>query len=198
MIWNGVCPIRRLLDPPSFHLTRIWSWSAYQTRPTRLTPVLTATISSPTSGMTRASRADPTDLPFDRETRRTGSLCRCLCCRLSEESNRAAATGYSLRVFRIEPIAVSLGWHGMSSSFLVRAWIAAALAAGAFLVVIAVMYWALPAEQVPTWLPGHKPSTHPRHGHHHKLHGLIAFTLGFGFLSGAYLMSRDTSRRSTT
>jgi hypothetical protein len=86
----------------------------------------------------------------------------------------------------------------MTGSVLVRAWIVAALVVGAFLVAVAVIYWALPAEQVPTWLPGHKPSTHPRHGHHHKLHGLIAFAGGFGFLSGSYLMSRETRRLSTT
>ena len=68
-------------------------------------------------------------------------------------------------------------------------WIVCAVALGGFFLVVAIVYWALPADQLPTWLPGHKPSTHPRHGHHHKLHGLVAFTVGFSLLSGAYLMN---------
>jgi hypothetical protein len=76
-----------------------------------------------------------------------------------------------------------------------RVWIAFALLLGAALVAIAVVYWALPADELPTWLPGRKPSSHPAHGHHHKRHGLVAFALGIGYLSGAYLLSRGRNRR---
>jgi hypothetical protein len=86
----------------------------------------------------------------------------------------------------------------MSHATLVRAWIVCALALGGSLLAIAIVYWALPAEQVPTWLPGHKPSTHPRHGHHHKLHGLIAFALSFMFLIGAYLLNGERKPAKST
>jgi hypothetical protein len=85
----------------------------------------------------------------------------------------------------------------MSVDTLVRVWTACAVLLGAFLVAIAIVYWAVPADELPTWLPGHKPSSHPAHGHHHKRHGLAAFTLGFAFVSGAYLMSRERCASTT-
>ena len=63
----------------------------------------------------------------------------------------------------------------------------ALLAAGAS-IALAVVYWALPADSLPSWLPGHKPSSHPLHGHHHKRHGLAAFLLGLAFLACARLV----------
>jgi hypothetical protein len=83
----------------------------------------------------------------------------------------------------------------MSIETLARIWVVVALVAGLALVAVAILYWALPADQLPSWLPGHKPSSHPHHGHHHKLHGLVAFMLGFTYLSGAYFMSRDRHAR---
>ena len=84
----------------------------------------------------------------------------------------------------------------MSRAALVRAWIVGALALGGSSLVIATMYWALPADHLPTWLPGHKASTHPLHGHHHKRHGMVAFAFGFMFLSGAYLMNHERKAKS--
>jgi hypothetical protein len=83
-----------------------------------------------------------------------------------------------------------------SMDTLMRVWILGALVLGAVLVAIAVTYWVLPAEELPTWLPGHTLSSHPAHGHHHKRHGLVSFILGVTYLSGAYLVSRD--RRAAT
>jgi hypothetical protein len=85
----------------------------------------------------------------------------------------------------------------MSVGAIVRLWIACAVLLGSFLIAIAIVYWALPADELPTWLPGHKPSSHPAHGHHHKRHGLVAFMLGFAFVSGAYLMSRERRASAT-
>lgn len=73
---------------------------------------------------------------------------------------------------------------------LARIWVAIAALAGLALVALAIVYWALPADQLPSWLPGHKPRSHPAHGHHHKRHGLVAFILGAIYLSGAYLVVR--------
>jgi hypothetical protein len=56
--------------------------------------------------------------------------------------------------------------------------------------VLAIEYWALPADQLPSWLPEHKPRSHPLHGHHHKRHGLAAFLLGAFCLGSAYLFWR--------
>jgi hypothetical protein len=76
-----------------------------------------------------------------------------------------------------------------------RIWVAVALLAGSAFVALAIVYWALPADELPSWLPGNKPSSHPAHGHHHKRHGLVAFFLGVTYLSGAYLVNRDRHAR---
>jgi hypothetical protein len=66
-----------------------------------------------------------------------------------------------------------------------------ALAAGLAFVLLAVVYWALPADSLPSWLPGHKQHSHPRHGHHHKRHGLAAFVLGVTALGVAWDVARE-------
>jgi hypothetical protein len=83
----------------------------------------------------------------------------------------------------------------MSIETLARTWVVVALLAGSALVALAIVYWALPADELPSWLPGHKPRSHPAHGHHHKRHGLVGFILGVTYLSGAYLVSRDRHAR---
>jgi hypothetical protein len=66
-----------------------------------------------------------------------------------------------------------------------------ALVAGLAFVVLAIVYWALPADSLPSWLPGHKPYSHPHHGHHHKRHGLAAFVLGVTALAIAWDVARE-------
>jgi hypothetical protein len=83
----------------------------------------------------------------------------------------------------------------VSVETLARIWVAAALLAGFALVALAIAYWALPADSLPSWLPGHKPDSHPHHDARHKRHGLAAFVLGIGYLSGAYLLNRDRHAR---
>ena len=78
---------------------------------------------------------------------------------------------------------------------LARIWVAVAVLGGSALVALAIVYWALPGDELPSWLPGHKLRSHPAHGHHHKRHGLVAFVLGVTYLSGAYLVSRDRRAR---
>jgi hypothetical protein len=55
-----------------------------------------------------------------------------------------------------------------------RALVWLALVAGAVLVVLAIVYWALPAKSLPSWLPGHEDGS----SHHHVKHGIAAFLLG--------------------
>jgi hypothetical protein len=52
------------------------------------------------------------------------------------------------------------------------------VAVGLAFVALAIVYWALPADSLPSWLPGHKSHGNPHHGHHHKTHGLAAFLVG--------------------
>ena len=68
---------------------------------------------------------------------------------------------------------------------------ALALIAGIGFLWIAITYWALPADQLPPWLPGHKAHSHPEHGHHHKRHGLEAFVIGGASLLIAWRLERD-------
>jgi hypothetical protein len=68
---------------------------------------------------------------------------------------------------------------------------AVALLAGLSFVAVAIVYWALPADSLPTWLPGHKPPSHPQHGHHHKRHGLAAFVLGVASLAVGWTVIRE-------
>jgi hypothetical protein len=55
-----------------------------------------------------------------------------------------------------------------------RALVWLALVAGTVLVVLAIVYWALPAKSLPSWLPGHEAGS----SHHHVKHGIAAFLLG--------------------
>ena len=73
---------------------------------------------------------------------------------------------------------------------------ALALAVALIFIALAIVYWALPADSLPSWLPGHKPVTHPRHGHHHKRHGLAALLLGLASLGLARLFLRRVPETS--
>jgi hypothetical protein len=63
-------------------------------------------------------------------------------------------------------------------STLRRAIVVVGVAVGLAFIALAIVYWALPADSLPSWLPGHKSHANPRHGHHHKAHGLAAFLVG--------------------
>jgi hypothetical protein len=70
-----------------------------------------------------------------------------------------------------------------------------ALVAGLAFVALAIVYWALPADSLQSWLPGHKSHSNPRHGHHHKRHGLAAFLLGVTALAIAWDVARERASR---
>jgi hypothetical protein len=67
-----------------------------------------------------------------------------------------------------------------------------ALVAGIVLIVIAVVYWALPADSLPSFFPGHEAGS----DHHHVKHGIAAFLLGVACLVFAWF--RSGPKRTTT
>jgi hypothetical protein len=82
---------------------------------------------------------------------------------------------------------------------LVRHAVAAlALIAGIGCLWISITYWALAADQLPPWLPGHKAHSNPEHGHHHKRHGLTAFVAGGVLLGVAWSLERRAGGRGRT
>jgi hypothetical protein len=69
--------------------------------------------------------------------------------------------------------------------------VAVAVAVGLAFIALAIVYWALPADSLPSWLPGHKSHANPRHGHHHKRHGLAAFLAGVTALAVTWDVIRN-------
>ena len=65
----------------------------------------------------------------------------------------------------------------------VLVWIAGI--AGVVLIVLAVVYWALPAKSLPSWLPGHEAGSN----HHHIKHGIASFLVGVACLVFAWFRS---------
>lgn len=89
-------------------------------------------------------------------------------------------------------------YDALTSALPRRALAAIAAIVGLSLVAIAIVYWALPADSLPSWLPGHKLPSNPEHGHHHKRHGLTAFLPGLACLVFAWFLlarNRDAARR---
>jgi hypothetical protein len=67
-----------------------------------------------------------------------------------------------------------------------------AIAAGAILIVIAIIYWAEPASSLPSFFPGHEAGS----SHHHLKHGLLAFILGIGCFIFAWFQSGPSTAGS--
>jgi hypothetical protein len=78
-----------------------------------------------------------------------------------------------------------------SRSILRTAIVGVGIAAGLAFIALAILYWALPAESLPSWLPGHKSHSHPHHAHHHKRHGLAAFLAGVTALAVTWDVIRN-------
>ena len=64
---------------------------------------------------------------------------------------------------------------------------------GVAFIVIAVVYFANSAHQLPAFFPGHDTHTAAIH-HHHMRHGLTALTLGIISLIGAWMTANLTPR----
>ena len=67
-------------------------------------------------------------------------------------------------------------------------WLAAI--AGIALIVLAVVYWALPAKSLPSFIPGHQAGSN----HHHVKHGIAAFLVGLALLVFAWFRSAEPKR----
>jgi hypothetical protein len=59
---------------------------------------------------------------------------------------------------------------------------AAAIVVGLALIVVAIVYWAEPADSLPSFFPGHEAGS----DHHHVKHGIAAFLVGVACLVFAW------------
>jgi len=66
-----------------------------------------------------------------------------------------------------------------------------AVVIGTVLIVIGIVYWALPARSLPSFFPGHQAGSN----HHHVKHGIAAFLLGVACLVFAWF--RTGPKRTT-
>ena len=57
-----------------------------------------------------------------------------------------------------------------------------AVVAGLALIALGVVYWALPAKSLPSWIPGHEAGSN----HHHVKHGIASFLVGVACLVFAW------------
>jgi cytochrome c biogenesis protein CcdA len=60
-----------------------------------------------------------------------------------------------------------------------------AVIAGLALIALGVVYWALPAKSLPSWIPGHEAGS----GHHHIKHGIASFLVGLAALAFAWFQT---------
>jgi len=69
----------------------------------------------------------------------------------------------------------------------------AAIVLGLALIAVAVVYWALPADSLPGFMPGHEAGS----GHHHLKHGIAAFLVGVALLVFAWFQTGKDGSAST-
>jgi uncharacterized membrane-anchored protein YitT (DUF2179 family) len=69
----------------------------------------------------------------------------------------------------------------------------AAVIVGVALIALAVVYWAVPAESLPGFVPGHEAGS----GHHHVKHGIAAFLVGLALLAFAWFQTGKEPPAST-
>ena len=63
--------------------------------------------------------------------------------------------------------------------------IATAVVLGIVFVVLGIVYWAVPAGSLPSFIPGHEAGS----GHHHVKHGIASFLLGVALLIFAWFQT---------
>jgi hypothetical protein len=68
--------------------------------------------------------------------------------------------------------------------------IAAAIALGIALIIVAVVYWVEPAKSLPSFFPGHEAGSN----HHHVKHGIAAFLVGLACLAFAWFQTGPKAR----
>jgi hypothetical protein len=69
-----------------------------------------------------------------------------------------------------------------------RALVWLATIVGIALIALAVVYWAVPAESLPSWIPGHEAGSE----HHHIKHGIASFLVGLACLVYAWFQTGGT------
>jgi hypothetical protein len=69
-----------------------------------------------------------------------------------------------------------------------RALVWLATIVGFALIALAVVYWAVPAESLPSWIPGHEAGSE----HHHIKHGIASFLVGLACLVYAWFQTGGT------
>jgi hypothetical protein len=65
---------------------------------------------------------------------------------------------------------------------------------GVLLVLLSVLYFALPADSLPTFVPGHVSAGDAEAAHHHVKHGIAALALGLAALAYAWLNSGPAAK----
>jgi hypothetical protein len=66
-----------------------------------------------------------------------------------------------------------------------RALVGLAVIVGILLVVVAIVYWAEPAKSLPSFFPGHSPTSTT----HHVKHGIAALAVGLAAFAFAWFQS---------
>jgi len=65
---------------------------------------------------------------------------------------------------------------------------------GVLLVLLSVLYFALPADSLPAFVPGHVSAGDAEAAHHHVKHGIAALALGLAALAYAWLNSGPAAK----
>lgn len=71
-----------------------------------------------------------------------------------------------------------------------RTLIAAAIALGIVLIIVAFVYWIDPAKSLPSFFPGHDAGSN----HHHVKHGIASFLVGLAALAYAWFQTGPRAR----
>ena len=68
--------------------------------------------------------------------------------------------------------------------------IATAVVLGIVFIVLGIVYFAVPAGSLPSWIPGHEAGSN----HHHVKHGIASFLLGAALLIFAWFQTGKKGR----
>ncbi|HEY8304870.1 MAG TPA: hypothetical protein VIG42_09835 [Solirubrobacteraceae bacterium] len=60
---------------------------------------------------------------------------------------------------------------------------------GIVLVVVAIVYFAVPAHSLPSFFPGHESTSGSEANHHHTKHGIAALVVALGCFAFAWFQS---------
>lgn len=74
-----------------------------------------------------------------------------------------------------------------------KVWLA--VIGGALLLLVAVVYFALPAHSLPAQMPGHVSASDSEAGHHHIKHGIAALGVGLALVAYAWMNSGPAAKR---